>query len=140
MGKEAEQEGVVIEVNDDTAKVKTSRHNDCANCGACPGNSAMVLEAYNDLSAKAGQRVVVKIQPDNMLKAAFIVYVLPLVASLLGVIAGTVLAEKLGISAVWFQIGGGCSTFLLSIWYIRYYDYHARTNAKSRPRVIKILK
>ncbi len=89
---ETQQEGIVLEVFDGTAKVKTSRHNDCENCGACPGNSAIVLEADNSLGAKPGQRVAVEVQEVNMLKAAFIVYVLPLIAIFVGVLIGNVVA------------------------------------------------
>ncbi|MBP1765422.1 MAG: positive regulator of sigma RseC/MucC [Firmicutes bacterium] len=81
---EKQQEGIVIETRGDMARVKTSRHNDCENCGACPGNSAIVLDARNPLDAKIGQRVVIEIQEVNMLKAAFIVYVLPLLAAFAG--------------------------------------------------------
>jgi len=132
-------EGVVLEVVGNIAKVRTSRHNDCANCGACPGNSAMVLEVRNDLGAKTGQRVMVEVRQDSMLKAAFIVYLLPLVAAFIGVMAGMVFAERLGDYDSWFQIGGGCIAILLSLAYIKYFDYHARTNATTQPVIIRIL-
>jgi len=66
-----QQEGVVVEVSGRIAKVKTSRHDDCENCGACPGNSAMILDVLNTMGAELGQRVLVKIQEINMLKAVF---------------------------------------------------------------------
>ena len=58
-----QQEGIVLECLDQgMAKVKTSRHNDCENCGACPGNSAIVLQARNPLKARPGQRVLVEVK------------------------------------------------------------------------------
>ena len=136
---ETQQEGIVLEVFDGTAKVKTSRHNDCENCGACPGNSAIVLEADNSLGAKPGQRVAVEVQEVNMLKAAFIVYVLPLIAIFVGVLIGNVVAEKLGYAALWFQVGGGIVAFILAVVYIKYYDYRSRGNDKMRPVITRIL-
>lgn len=134
-----EQEGVVLEVKGNMAKVKTSRHNDCENCGACPGNSAMVLEARNPLGAKPGQRVAVEVQEVDMLKAAFIVYVLPLIAIFLGAVGGGLLADKLGYEVLWFQVGGGLAAFILSVWYIKYFDYSARSDMKMQPVITRIL-
>lgn len=134
-----EQEGIVLECSGSVAKVKASRHNDCENCGACPGNSAMVLQALNPLGAKPGQRVAIEVQQVNMLKAAFVVYVLPLLAVLAGVVAGGVLAEYLGYTGTAFQVGGGIVSFVLSVVYIKYFDTSARTNVKMQPVITRIL-
>ena len=83
-----QQEGIVVEVEGRIAKVKTSRHNDCENCGACPGNSAIVISAFSPMQVKPGQRVVVEVQEINMLKAAFVVYLMPLLAIFLGALEG----------------------------------------------------
>ncbi len=136
---EKQQEGVVLEVNGRRAKVKTSRHNDCESCGACPGNSAIVLDAYNPLGAKPGQRVQVEIQEVNMLKAAFIVYLLPLLAIFAGVVAGGAVAGYFGIGVMIPRVVGGLAAFMLSIWYIKYFDYSARTDEKMQPIITSIL-
>lgn len=132
---EKQQEGIVLEINGRTAKVKTSRHNDCENCGACPGNSAIVLDAYNPLAAKPGQRVTVEVQEVNMLKAAFIVYMLPLIAAFAGGLAGWYFSK--GITG--FEVAGGVIAFLLSVWYIKRFDYNARMDEKMRPVITSIL-
>ena len=87
------QDGVVVAVDGLIAKVKTSRHNNCENCGACPGNSAIVLDAQNPVGAKAGQRVEIEIREAGMLKAAFVVFLLPLMAVFAGVMAAGYVAE-----------------------------------------------
>lgn len=134
-----QQEGIVLEVVGDMAKVKTSRHNDCENCGACPGNSAMVLDALNPIEAKPGQRVAIEIQEINMLKAAFIVYILPLIAVFIGVLLGGFLAQKVGNESLWFQVAGGIVAFVLSVVYIKYFDSAARSNVKMQPVIVRIL-
>jgi sigma-E factor negative regulatory protein RseC len=136
---EKQQEGIVIEIQGDMARVKTSRHNDCENCGACPGNSAIVLEARNPLGAKPGQRVAVEIQEMNMLKAAFIVYVLPLIAAFAGAVTGSWLADWLEYEAVWFQMGGGLVFFAAAILYIRFFDRSSHSNVQMQPVIIAIL-
>ena len=122
------------------AKVKASRHSDCENCGSCPGSNAIVVDALNPLGAQRGQRVEIEVKQVNMLKAAFIVYMLPLIAAVVGVIAGTYLANsQMSPDSMWYQIGGGVVAFGLSLIYIRYFDRNARTNDKMRPVITRIL-
>lgn len=134
-----QQEGIVLEVSNHMAKVKTSRHNDCENCGACPGNSALVLEARNGIGAIPGQRVAIEIKEINMLKAAFIVYILPLISVLIGVVAGGLFAESFGYTPLLFQIMGGVVAFVLSVLYIKIFDSAARSDVKMQPVIIRIL-
>lgn len=134
-----QQEGIVLEVSNHMAKVKTSRHNDCENCGACPGNSALVLDARNGVGAKPGQRVAVEVREINMLKAAFIVYILPLIAVFIGAIAGGLLAENIGYQPLLLQVVGGVMAFILSVLYIKFFDSAARSDVKMQPVIIRIL-
>ena len=134
-----QQEGMVLEVSGRMAKVKTSRHNDCENCGACPGNSAMVLDARNYVEAKPGQRVLVEIKEINMLKAAFTVYILPLLAALVGAVIGDFIGTFLGLEELISRLIGGSAMTLLSIWYIKYYDNSARMDDKMQPTIIQII-
>jgi len=64
-------EGVVIGVIAEIAKVKINRHSDCSNCGLCPGEDAMVLDALNTLDTKPGQRVILEIKEKNILASIF---------------------------------------------------------------------
>lgn len=138
MGKQ--QEGIVLEVFDGMAKVKASRHSDCENCGSCPGNNAIVVEVLNPIGAKAGQIVIIEGKDVNMLKAAFIVYMLPLIAAVAGVLAGTYLATtKMVTDPIWYQIGGGVVAVVISLIYIRYFDRNARTDDTMRPVITRIL-
>jgi len=134
-----EAQGVVIEANENIARVKTNRHGDCKNCGACPGDNATVLEVQNPLGAKPGQRVVFEIKEENMLKAAFVVYILPIIAIFLGAICGTWLATKFGQSNKMFQIGGAIIAFILSVLYVKVFDRATGKNNKIKPIITRIL-
>ena len=135
-----EEEGIIIEIfEDNMAKVKVGRHGECKNCGACPGDNALVIEAQNFIGAKAGQRVAFEIKETNMLMAAFVVYIVPLIAILVGVLAGEAVAVKFGYSVQGFQIGGGILAFLLSVLNIKVFDKFAHNNKKMQPVIIRIL-
>jgi sigma-E factor negative regulatory protein RseC len=135
-----EEEGIIIEIfQGNMAKVKVGRHGECKNCGACPGDSALVIEAQNFIGAKAGQRAVFEMKETNMLMAAFVVYIAPLIAILVGVAAGQVIAVKLGYSVQGFQIAGGILTFLLSVLNIKIFDKFAHNNKKMQPVITRIL-
>ena len=136
---EKQQEGIVIELRGEMARVKTSRHNDCEDCGACPGNSAIVLDACNPVCAKVGQRVVIEIQEINMLKAAFVVYMLPLIAAFAGVISGDWLAYRMGQESNWFQVAGGFIFFAIAIFYIKVFDRASHSNVEMQPTIIRII-
>ncbi len=134
-----QQEGIVISVQGPMARVKTSRHNDCENCGACPGNAAIVLDARNPVGAAPGQLVMVEVQEVGMLKSAFIVYMMPLIAMFLGAMTGGWAAGQLARDALWFQVAGAGLAFAAAILYIRYFDRSARENQKMQPVIIRIL-
>ena len=131
--------GVVIELNGKTAKVRASRHSDCKNCGACPGDNAIVLDTQNPLSAKVGQLVTFEIQETNMLQGAFIVYIMPLIAIAVGAFLGGIVANKIGQTVGLFRIVGGIIAFILSVVFIKLYDSSARKNEKMQPVITKIL-
>lgn len=134
-----EVEGVVIDLCGNIAKVKVNRHGECKNCGACPGDNAAILEVQNKIEAKLGQRVVVEIREANMLKAAFVVYILPLISILVGCIIGTLLSEKIHQSNIPFQIAGGVVAFIISIIYIKVCDKNTGSNEKTKPIITRVI-
>ena len=135
-----EEEGIIIEISENNiAKVKVGRHNECKNCGACPGDSSVIIEAKNPIGAKTGQRISFQLKETNMLMAAFVVYIAPLVAVVIGVLIGQVIAEKLGYSIRGFQIGGGIITFILSLFNIKKFDKFAHNNDKMQPVITQVI-
>lgn len=136
---EKSQEGIVLAVNGDMAKVKVARHSSCENCGSCPGNSAVVVDARNVAQAKPGQRVLIQIKEVNMLKAAFIVYMLPLIGIFGGTAAGSYLADYVLSPVLSFQIAGGVAGFALTVFYIWFFDRRSRQDMAMQPVVIRVL-
>ncbi len=126
-----ESEGIVIETTEGFAKVKASRHGDCKNCGACPGDNATVVDAKNPIGAKAGEQ--------NVIKAAFIVYIMPIISIFLGVLVGTWIFDFVGFYEMVFKVAGGLVFFIISLVYIKIFDRATAKNDDSKPVIKKVL-
>ncbi|WP_099468052.1 SoxR reducing system RseC family protein [Konateibacter massiliensis] len=132
-------EGIVIEVVGNTARIKVGKHNDCQNCGACPGSNSVVVSAKNPQGAKPGQRVIFEVKETNALIAAFIVFIFPLIGILVGVLLGGLIGQLAGGFHVGFQVIGGVVMFALSVIGIKLFDHYANNNEKAKPSILKIL-
>lgn len=120
------ENGVVIEVTGDKARVKANRHNDCQNCGSCPGDQAMIVTAENPIGAEPGDTVTFEIREQHVLKAAFVVYALPLILAFLGAWLGTAAAPLLHWGTESTQIAFGIAGFVLAVVIIKWYDRSAQ--------------
>lgn len=133
------EQGLVIEVSDNVAKIKVGRHNDCKNCGACPGNDSIVITATNKIGAKPGQRVAFEVKESNFLMATFVVFVLPIIALFIGVLLGGVVSKYIGSNIRISQIIGAIIMFVLSLIFVKSFDKTVSANNKSQPVIVRIL-
>lgn len=117
-------EGLVVEVDNNIAKVKLIRHSECENCGSCSGQNEVIQSAHNNVGAKLGQRVFIKVENNNVLKAAFIMFVLPLLAIAAGIIIAELVSKIFQISSVIPDIIGVCVCVLISVTIIKHFDKH----------------
>lgn len=78
------EEGVVVETESNYAYLKAIRHSSCKSCGACPGDNATIIKAYNKAKASEGDLVYFEMNEGAMIKATFVVFVLPLTLAFLG--------------------------------------------------------
>jgi len=133
------EQGLVIEVINNVAKIKVGRHNDCSNCGACPGNDSVIISANDKVGVKIGDRVVFEMKEDNVLRGAFIVFIFPLIAAFVGVLLGSFIGKYIGYNINVSRIIGGIFTFLLSMIFIKLFDRATTASEKSQPSIIRIL-
>ena len=133
-----EEEGIVIAVEGDVAKVRASQHNDCDSCGSCAGVGAAVLDVYNPIEAQLGQRVRFELSDEKALTAAFVVYVLPLITAFLGYLFGVWAAAKYALPTVPMEVGGCLLGFALALVYIKIYD-RAVSGVSKLPVIKEIL-
>jgi sigma-E factor negative regulatory protein RseC len=133
------EQGLVIETSNGIAKIKVGRHNDCKNCGACAGNDSIIISADNKIGAKPGQRVSFEVRETNVLSAAFIVFILPLIALFIGVMLGGFLGQYIGVNVRMFQIIGGIIALVLAVITVKVFDKAANKNKKNQPVIVHIL-
>jgi sigma-E factor negative regulatory protein RseC len=90
------QYGQVEEILEgDRALVRVRQNFSCGNCNCCGGflgdpekNRDILVEVINPVGAKKGQLVSLKASAREMLLAAFMLYLVPLIGFLLGLFAG----------------------------------------------------
>jgi sigma-E factor negative regulatory protein RseC len=127
------EEGVVVGLDGDKARVRIRRSDACGKCRICVplGDGSMVIGAKNAICAGVGDRVSVEIDDSRRLSASFMVFILPLVGLLLGCLVGLALSgsEKIG-----FLLGAGM--FILVFMALRWYDRKTGTRDRSWPRIV----
>lgn len=129
-------EGVIVEIDGETAKVRTSVHSDCENCGVCPGSNAMIIDAIDPVGVKPGDSVLIESKQSNMLLAAFMIYIFPLLAVGCGILFGYwVSAQWMVPQALSMTLGG----LILGVGSIAAVKYLDKTLQSDKP-VIRSLK
>jgi positive regulator of sigma E activity/ribosomal protein S18 acetylase RimI-like enzyme len=92
--------GEVISACADTVTVRMKRTEACAHCRACEigGAGELRVVAKNECAAREHDRVRVELRPEAFLKAALILYGLPLMGLLIGIALGDLLGAWLGLT------------------------------------------
>lgn len=123
-----EKIGIVKELDGDYVKIQVVRASACGeNCASCKGGctpTAVFIRAKNGVGASVGQYVMLKSEPRKVLKAAFLIYIVPLLGLILGVIGGIGIANYLGYSRISELVGivTGFILMGLSFLFLRYKD------------------
>jgi sigma-E factor negative regulatory protein RseC len=134
--------GRVTKVADGKALVEVERCSACAKCHAgcvCDvGKSTMLVEANDPIGVHIDQCVQMSIQSASVLRAAFVVYVVPLLALVGGVLFGQYLGRTFGIRNVLeILIGFGCLG--LSLIFVKIYNDIFEQNIKNQPVITKVI-
>lgn len=81
--------GLVVDTQGVSANVKIERKTACGNCKGCglgsSDDKSIIIQALNQAGAKKGDYVEVDMEAPNVVKAAFIIYTLPLISLILGI-------------------------------------------------------
>lgn len=139
-----EEEGIVAEVEGDSAKVAILKKSACESCaasGVCHPGDQELMEAANPLGAKKGQKVKVVIAPQVYLKASIILYGIPMAVFIAAAIIGKNLAVQFGTEAnsdLWAFIAG-MACLLISFVFIRAYNKKVEKSQQYKPVIVEIL-
>ncbi len=88
-----EEQGVVVENRGATVLIKTERKSACESCASkksCHSISEteMLIEAENPVGAGVGDMVIYEIGAGSVIKAGMLLYLVPLLSFILGVVLG----------------------------------------------------
>jgi sigma-E factor negative regulatory protein RseC len=139
------QTGTVIEtINGNKARVHMKKHSACGDCGACQHgkeNMELNIVAMNEVGAQPGDFVEVNMETQNVMGAAFIIYVIPLLALLLGVGLGSYVLNFIGIQANIEIYAAGIGFILTVITYLSIKRFEGAFNQDTKyvPVVTRIL-
>ena len=133
------EEGTIVEVVGEMARIKVGRHSECQSCGACPGNDSAIIDVRNPVGAAPGQRVIFESEETNALKGAFVVFVLPIAALLAGALIGGLLGEISGRTPLGGVVGG-LLAFALACLFVKFFDRAASKDERSLARIVRVIK
>lgn len=133
--------GVVVEIDGDQAIIEMEASKDCEACGACRYTKAgrMLAPVTNSLNAGIGDIVKIEIEPQTVLVAAFLVYILPIVFFFLGYAIGLSIGRFAGFSAERAGIGGGIVFLVLSYMLVKKVDKQAKITRRYEPKMCVII-
>jgi sigma-E factor negative regulatory protein RseC len=134
--------GRVTNVSGGKAVVEIERGTACEKChagGACNfGKGVVLVEANDPIGVHVDQYVQLSIQNASVLRAAFVVYVIPLFALIAGTLLGEYLGRTFGIRNVLeILLGFGCLG--LSLIVVRLYNNLFKQKIKNQPVITKVI-
>ena len=133
----------MVETHEKTVHVRIDRTSGCGHCdaGCLDRGKDMIAEAENSVGARVGDTVRVEYNPRAALNAVLIVFGLPLLALLLGVVLADAVANRMGLEnhKELLNIGAGAALFFLTFIPIRAYDRRVRKSGSHSVVVVEIL-
>jgi len=140
----AREEGIVIDVQADTAKVKTVKSASCEGCasqGSCTAQgNEMEVRVMNPAGARVGDRVVIEFETGALLKATFLLYIFPVLCLLAGAVVGNTMGERMGLNPSALSAAAGFSLFFASFFLIKSRSDRMSKKDAYRPKVVRIVR
>lgn len=137
------QTGRVVSLNGDMATVQIQRVTSCGdNCASCKGGCSptqMFVEAENSVNASVGQYVKLKTETKTVMKAAFLVYIVPLLGLVIGIFLGIALGDSVGYSNEIVGIVMGLIFLIASYLLIYFLDKRINKNNSIRVYILSVI-
>ena len=143
----ATQEGVVTKVDSSTAWVKCTKSAACESCkakGFCDtvggSDDDVEVEAINAAKAKVDDRVTISFETSSLLKVSFLVYMVPVLLLILGVVIGDKIAPIFNYDRSIFSMLVGLLFLLAAFFFVKTKGKDLAKKDAYKPKIIRILK
>lgn len=132
--------GRVISVNDDVAVVAMGKSGSCSKCGLCMASSddkEVLLLARNEAGAGPGDAVEIEIGAGKVLVAAFSLYMLPVLMTILGFVVGSAISD--GSEESTLPIALAVTFLVVSFVAVWLFDLKVRKTESRHATVLRVL-
>lgn len=138
------EQGTIEQTESNRAQVRIERSASCSQCesrGACQtvGSKSMVIDVSNSLHAKVGDRVEIGVPTHSFLKLTLLVYLLPVIALIIGAFLGEAWGHSLGLESSLAAVLVGGLTMGLTFTILRRFDRSAREKKDYQPIMTRII-
>jgi len=133
--------GVVNKIKNDLAWVTMIKGEQCAGCTACKafGEGSFEIVALNAPGAKSGDHVEIEIDPRQVVKHSTIVFILPVLALIIGYFLGNSYLTQIGLSLEAAGIFGSLALMIIVFLAIIGYDRIISKSQQINARINRIL-
>ena len=144
----ATEEGIVTKVDSSTAWVKCTKSAACESCSAkgfcntAGGGSDddVEVEAINAVGAKVDDRVTINFETSSLLKVTFLVYMVPVLFLILGVIIGDKIAQIFNYDQSIFSMFVGFLFLFAAFFFVKAKGKDLSKKDAYKPKITRILK
>ena len=143
----ATTEGIVTKVDFSTAWVKCTKSAACESCKAkdfCDtvggSDDDVEVEAINAAKAKVDDRVTISFKTSSLLKVSFLVYMIPVLFLILGVVIGDKIAPIFNYDRSIFSMLAGLLFLLAAFFFVKTKGRELSKKKAYQPKIIRILK
>ncbi len=141
-----EQFGVITETRGESASVNLQRHLICGECGKCGILSGadkrnITIEALNPIHAEKGQRVVIESDDRQVIFIAFMLYIVPLIGLVAGILVWPQVAANFGFEGgqELQAVGIGLALMVMIYVQIRKWDQRVKNDMRYKPVITGLL-
>ena len=135
------ENGIVRRIENDKAWILLQKGEQCHGCTACQafGDGSAEILALNKVSAAPGDKVEIEIAPKEVIKHSAIVFLIPVLALIVGYFLGVKYLMALSLSEEPAGIFGSLGLMVIAYVFIVLYDRQVGKKQESGARIIRRL-
>ena len=143
-----EEFATVVETRGDIAWVETARRSTCSSCSAnkacgtallsrVVGNKNARIRTLNKLDLKSGDRVIIGIQEQALIRGSLAVYAVPLVTLIAGALLGKWLATYSGTGNELVSVLLGLAGLLIGFLWVKRFTSRISLDSRYQPVILR---